>query len=99
MLAQHFSEWLAIGLEGSVLQGITDDSGPLLDQANTILPALGLKPLDGFRAQYLGLGPAVVLSPTFRGTTFNFIGKYLVDVTHENRFNSNYLLASLAFKF
>ena len=98
MASQHFSKRLALGLEGSVLQGITDDSGPFLDQANTILPALGLKPLDGFRAQYFGLGPAVVVSRTLAGKDINIIAKYLFDATHENRFNSDYLMVSVAFK-
>ena len=99
MASQHFSKTFAVGLEGSVLQGITDDSGPLLDRANTVLPALGLAPLGGFRARYFGLGPAVVYSPTIGSTAVNFIAKYLFDVTHENRFDSNYLMVSAAFKF
>jgi hypothetical protein len=96
MLSQHFSADFAVGLEGSVLRGLTDDSGSLLNKANTVLPVLGLKPLDGFRARYFGLGPAVVYSPTIAGKDVNIIAKYLFDVTHENRFNSDYLVVSFA---
>jgi hypothetical protein len=99
MASQHFSKRFALGLEGSVLRGITDDSGPVLDNANAILPALGKQPLDGFRAKYFGLGPAVLVSPKVGGKDINLIAKYLFDVTHENRFNSDYLMVSLAFKF
>jgi len=99
LLSQHFSKAFALGLEGSLLQGITDDSGPLLDRANTVLPALGLEPLGGFRAKYFGLGPAALYSAKIGGKDVNFIGKYLFDVTHENRFNSDYLMVSAAFKF
>ena len=99
MAAQHFSPRLALGLEGSVLQGVTDDESPLLDQANAILPAIGLEPVDGFKARYFGLGPAAVVTPKISGKDVNFIAKYLFDVTHENRFNSDYLMVSAAFKF
>jgi hypothetical protein len=99
MFSQHFSKQFALGIEGSLLQGVSDDDGPLLDRANVVLPALGLKPLGGFRAEYFGLGPAVVYTSTIGGTDFNFIAKYLMDVEHRNRFNSDYLIASVAFKF
>jgi len=99
MLSQHFSKRFAVGLEGSVLQGISDDSGPLLDRANTVLPAIGLKPLEGFRAQYFALGPAVLVTPPVFGKDVNLIAKYLVDIDHKNRFNSDYLMISLALKF
>ena len=99
MLSQHFSKRLALGLEGSVLRGVTDDEGPLLDRANVVLPTLGLQPLGGFHAQYFGLGPAVVVSPTVLGKDLNLIAKYLFDVTHENRFDSDYLMVSAALKF
>ena len=98
MLAQHFSKRFALGLEGAALQGLINDSGPLLDKANVTLPALGLKPLDGFRAQYFALGPAAVVSPTILGKDLNIIAKYLFDVTHENRPDTNYLVVSLALK-
>jgi len=97
MASQHFSKRLAVGVEGSMLQGVRDDSGALLDRANVVLPALGLQPLGGFRAQYFGIGPAVVVSPTIAGKDVNFIAKYLFDVTHENRFDSDYLMVSAAF--
>ena len=99
LLGQHFSEEIAIAAEGAVLQGISDDSGALLDQANALLPQLGLQPLGGFRASYVGLGPAVLASPTILGKKLNFIAKYLFDVTHENRFDSDYLVLSAAFSF
>ena len=58
MLAQHFSAKFALGLEGYLLRQINDDSGALLDRANRV-PALGLEPLGGFRAEAFALGPAV----------------------------------------
>ncbi len=99
MLAQHFSKVIAVGLDGSVLRGITDDSGALLNRANATLSALGLQSLGGFRAEFLGLGPALLLSPTIGNTTVNFVVKYLVRVLNENRFDGNYVSASVALKF
>ena len=95
----HFSEEITIAAEGAVLQGSSDDSGALLDQANALLPQLGLQPLGGFRASYVGLGPAVLASPTNLGKKLDSIAKYLFDVTHENRFDSDYLVLSVAFGF
>jgi len=99
MLSQHFSKRFALGLEGAVLQGVSDDSGPLLDRANAILPKIGLQPLGGFRAQYFGLGPAMLVTAPVFGRDVNLIGKYLFDVDHKNRFNSDYLMFSAAVKF
>ncbi len=64
-----------------------------------MLPALGLEPLGGFRADAFALGPAVLYTPKIGNTDVNFIGKYIIDVTHTNRFNSNYAMVSVAFKF
>lgn len=99
MLSQHFSKTFALGLEGSVLRGITDDSGPLLDRANVVLPLTGHEALGGFRAGYFGLGPAVLVSRKIGGTDVNFIAKALFDVDHVNRFKSDYYMLSAAFKF
>jgi hypothetical protein len=99
MLSQHFSKKFAVGIEGALMRGITDDDGPLLDQANIVLDALGAESLDGFRAEYFGLGPALVVTPTIAGKDVNFIAKYLFDVDHENRFDSDYLMVSAALKF
>jgi len=99
MLAQHLSKRFALGVEGAVLKGVSDDSGPLLDQANIVLPALGLQPLGGFRATYVGVGPAAVVSPTIMGKDLNFVVKYLFDVDHTHRFDSDYLMGSLAWSF
>jgi len=99
MFAQHFSKEFALGLEGYYLKGISSDSGPLLDTANKVLPALGLQPLGGFRAKGFGLGPAILYAPKIGNTDVNFIAKYLFDIDHENRFNSNYATVSAAFKF
>ena len=96
--SQHFSPKFAIGLEGYGLKQMTDDSGPLLDRANTVLPALGLQPLGGFRGEGFGLGPASLFSHKFGGTDVNFIGKYIVDIVHTNRFNNSYAMVSVAFK-
>lgn len=96
--AQHLSPKFAIGLEGYTLQQFTDDSGPLLDRANLVLPALGLQPLGGFRGHGFGLGPAILFSHKFGGTDVNFIGKYIVDIVHTNRFNNSYAMLSVAFK-
>jgi hypothetical protein len=98
-LAQHFSPRFAVGVVGSLLEGLSDDDGPLLDRANTVLPVLGLKPLGGFRASYFGAGPAVLYTAKLGDTDVNLIGKYLFDVSHEHRFNSDYLMVSAAFKF
>jgi hypothetical protein len=99
MFAQHFSKEFALGIEGYYLKGISNDSGPLLDQANKELPALGLKPLGGFRAMGFGLGPAILYAPKIGNTDVNFIAKYLFDIDHENRFNSNYATVTAAFRF
>jgi hypothetical protein len=96
MLAQHFSADFAVGVVGSFLQGLGDDSGPLLKKANALLPLFGKQPLGGFRAKYFGLGPAVYYSPTIAGKDVNLIAKYLFDITHENRFDSDYFMFSIA---
>jgi hypothetical protein len=99
LVGQHFSKRFAVGLAGSLLQGLTDDSGPLLVKANVVLTALGLQPLGGFRAGYFGLGPSVVVTPKVWGKDLNLIAKYLFDVEHRNRFNSDYLTVSAVLKF
>ena len=99
LVGQHFSKRFAVGLAGSLLQGLTDDSGPLLVKANVVLKALGLQPLGGFRAGYFGLGPSVVVTPKVWGKDLNLIAKYLFDVEHRNRFNSDYLTISAVIKF
>ena len=99
LLGQHFSKRAALGLDGSVLKGVSDDSGPLLDRANTVLPRLGLNGLGGFRAWYFGLGPAVIGTPHILGRDVNLIAKYLFDVEHRNRFNSSFLILSVVMGF
>jgi hypothetical protein len=98
MLSQHFSPKFAVGLEGYTLQQMTDDSGPLLQRANTVLPALGLQPLGGFRGQSFGIGPAALFSPKIGKTPVSFIVKWMPDLVHHNRFDNKYVMLSVAFK-
>jgi len=98
MAAQHFSPRLALGLEGSVLQGVTDER---VRSSTRRTRSSGDRPRARGRlqGQVLRPRPAAVVTPKISGKDVNFIAKYLFDVTHENRFNSDYLMVSAAFKF
>jgi hypothetical protein len=98
MLSQHFSPKFAVGLEGYTLRQLTDDSGPLLNKANLVLPLAGFSPLGGFRAYGFGLGPAVLWSPKIHGKDVNFILKCLPDIVHTNRFNGTTTSLSVALR-
>jgi hypothetical protein len=95
-LAQHFSANFALAAVGSVLRGVSDDTGKPVDRANAVLPTLGLQPVGGFRAEYFGAGPAVFYMAPIFGKDVNFIGKYIFDVSHKYRFDSDYLVLSFA---
>jgi len=98
-LAQHFSPKFALGLCGYYYKQITDDEGTFLDQANDVLTALGMDSLGGFKGEAFGLGPAIKFTPKIGGRDINLIAKWLHDIDSTNRFESDTLMCSIAFKF
>lgn len=97
-LAQHFSKRFALGLTGYAYRQVSDDRGPLLDRANTILPGLGLKGLGGFRGQAFGLGGAVSYTASFGRRDVTFVLKGMTDLHRKNRMQSDALMFSVALK-
>ena len=81
------------------LRDITDDEGTFLDQANGVLTALGMDSLGGFKGEAFGLGPAIKFTPKIGGRDINLIAKWLHDIDSTNRFESDILMFSIAFKF
>ena len=97
-VAQRFSERLAVGLVGYGYLQATDDSGPLLDRANTVLQGLGLKRLGGFRGEAFGIGPAISYTASLGSRDVTFILKGMTDLHKKNRFQSDTIMLSVALK-
>lgn len=98
-VAQHFSQKFAVGIGGYYYKQITDDDGPLLDNANALLPTIGAKPLGGNRAEAYGLGPAIKYATQLGDRDVNLIAKWLHDFDTTHRFESDMVMFSVAFKF
>ena len=98
-LGQHFSAAFAIGLEGYYYKQVSDDDGPLLDYANTLLPTLGANALGGNRAESYGAGPSVKYSFKMGDRDITTIAKWLHDFDAKKRFESDLIMVSCAFKF
>lgn len=98
-VAQHFSPYFAIGLDGYYYKQTTDDSGPLLDYANLILPVIGTNPLDGNRGEAYGIGPVLKYTVKIKDRDINLIAKWLHDLNTTHRFKADTVMFSMAFKF
>jgi hypothetical protein len=90
MVAQHFSERLAVGLTGYMLQQVGKDSGTLAD---------GNIDVAGFKGAGFGLGPAVMYTSKTFGRDVTFIAKWIHDLDTKNRFKGDVALLSFALKF
>lgn len=97
-IAQHVTKRLAVGVEGYWYRQVTDDRGPLLDYANSVLPSLGLDDLGGFRGEALGLGGVVACTASIGRKDVTFTLKYMTDLHRENRFDNDMLMLSFALK-
>ncbi|BBO90725.1 hypothetical protein DSCOOX_39050 [Desulfosarcina ovata subsp. ovata] len=98
-IAQHFSSRFAVGLDGYCYRQTTDDSGPLLDYANTVLPMIGAKPLDGNRGEAYGIGPVIKYTAQAWSRDISLIAKWLHDLDTEHRFEGDTVMFSVALKF
>jgi hypothetical protein len=87
-IAQHFSEQLAVGITGYWYEQITADSGEF--------PA-GYS-ASNFYASGLGIGAAVLYTPTIGGHHVSFIAKWITDTTADKRLDGNVAMLSFALK-
>ncbi|WP_380057518.1 transporter [Falsihalocynthiibacter sp. SS001] len=92
MIAKHFSETTAIGLNGYAYQQLTDDKGIL---------AGGLTAADfnGFKGSGWGLGPAVTSVVNLGSVPLGVTAKALFDVESKNRMKGNLFMISAALEF
>ena len=80
---QFFSENFAVGIHSFYLKQITGDSGS---------GAL----LGDFKAEALGVGPAVFWSTRIWGRDVSFIAKWLHEIHAKNRLEGDHIMASFA---
>jgi hypothetical protein len=82
-LNQFFSETFAVGVHGFYLKQVTGDSG-----SGAVL--------GDFKAEALGVGPALMWGTTFGKQDVTFIAKWLAEVHAENRLEGDNVYLSLA---
>jgi hypothetical protein len=80
---QFLSETFAVGVHGFYLKQITGDSG-----SGAIL--------GDFKAEALGVGPAVMWGTKFGDQDVTFIAKWLAEVDVENRLEGDHIWATVA---
>ena len=83
---QFLSESFALGLRGYYYKQLTGDSGSGA--------ALG-----DFKSESFGIGPGFVWIPKSGGGRFTVLGKWVHDFSAENRFESDYVTLTGAWKF
>lgn len=83
---QFLAPTFAVGLRGYYYQQVTGDSGS------------GAR-LGDFKSESLGLGPGFIWTPAFAEGRLAISGKWLHDLHAENRFDSDYGLVTVAWKF
>lgn len=83
---QFLSETFSIGIRGYYYQQINGDSG-----SGAVL--------GDFKSKSHGLGPGFVWIPKFAGGALTVLGKWMHDLDSENRFDSDYVTLSAAWKF
>lgn len=83
---QFLSESLALGLRGYYYYQLTGDSGAGAT-------------LGDFKSESYALGPGLVWIPEFGGGKLTVLGKWLHDFSADNRFESDYITLTVAWKF
>ncbi len=83
---QFLSKTFSVGIRGYYYKQITGDSG-----SGAVL--------GDFKSEAFGIGPGVVWIPKFAGGALTVLGKWMHDLHAENRFDSDYLTLSAAWKF
>ena len=84
-IGKHFGAW-EIGVQGNIVEQITDDSGS------------GAQ-LGAFRMESFGIGPAVNYTAMVRNSPLTFSAKWIPDISATNTFEGDVVMASLAFVF
>lgn len=83
---QFLSESFAIGLRGYYYRQVTGDSG-----SGAVL--------GDFKSESLGIGPGFFWTPEFAAGKLTIQGKWMHDVEHDNRFDSDYVTLAVSWKF
>jgi hypothetical protein len=83
---QFFSESFAVGIIGYWYQQVSGDSG-----SGAVL--------GDFKSEAFGLGPGFVWIPKAEGGNLTVLGKWMHDFHAKNRFDSDYLTLTAAWKF
>ncbi|MCG6892200.1 MAG: transporter [Desulfobacteraceae bacterium] len=83
---QFLSETFALGLRGYYYRQLTGDSGSGAT-------------LGDFKSESFGIGPGFVWIPGFGGGRFTVLGKWMPDLSADNRFESDYVTLTGAWKF
>ena len=83
---QFLSETFAIGLRGYYYRRVTGDSG-----SGAVL--------GDFKSESLGIGPGFFWTPEFAGGRLTIQGKWMHDVDHDSRFDSDYGTLGISWKF
>lgn len=98
-VAQHFSKRFAVGVLGYYYHQLTDDTGPLVDRANAVLPSIGLNGIGGFRGEAFGLGLGVAYTARIGCKDVTFILKGMEDLHSKSRFDNTMFMFSFALGF
>ncbi len=92
MLAQHFPNGMALGLNGYYYDQLSDDEGEVISS----IPLAS----EGFRSSGYGLGPAFLWTmKREESTPITFIAKWIHDFDNTNRLDADVVIVSAAFKF
>lgn len=86
MVNQYFSETFALGIHGFYLNQITGDRG-----SGAIL--------GDFKAEAVGIGPALLWTPNIFGKDVPIIAKWLHEFYAENRLEGDHMFASFVIDF
>ncbi len=92
MLAQHFPNGMAIGVNGYYYDQLSDDKGEVIAS----IPLAS----DGFRSSGYGLGPAFLWTiKREESNPINVIAKWIHDFDNTNRLDADVVIVSAALKF
>jgi len=83
---QFFTSSFAIGLRGYYYDQLSGDSGS------------GAR-LGDFKSESFGVGPGIIWIPEFGGGNLTVLGKWMHDFEADNRFESDYITLTVAWKF
>lgn len=92
MLAQHFSNGMALGINGYYYDQLSKDKGEIIDS----IPLAS----NGFKSRGYGLGPAFLWSiKREEANPITLIAKWLHDFDNINRLDADVVIVAAAFKF